>query len=175
MVELEGDYINLRGLVLEDLTFLYTIENDVSLWELSQIQTPFSKDVLQKYLETAQNDFEKLKQLRLVITSKANEPLGFIDLFDFDSLNKHAGVSIVITEPHRRNGYGKDALTALMNYSFNNLGLQQLYSNVLEDNNASIRLFESLGFEKVGLKKKWRYFKGRYKNEYLFQFINHVS
>ena len=83
MVELEGDYINLRGLVLEDLTFLYTIENDVSLWELSQIQTPFSKDVLQKYLETAQNDFETLKQLRLVITSKANEPLGFIDLFDF--------------------------------------------------------------------------------------------
>ena len=61
MVELEGDFINLRGLVLEDLTFLYTIENDVSLWELSQIQTPFSKDVLQKYLETAQNDFEKLK------------------------------------------------------------------------------------------------------------------
>jgi diamine N-acetyltransferase len=175
MVELEGDSINLRGLVLEDLTFLYTIENDESLWELSQIQTPFSKDVLQKYLETVQNDLEKLKQLRLVITSKANEPLGFIDLFDFDSLNKHAGVSIVITELHRRNGYGKDALTALMNYSFNNLGLQQLYSNVLEDNNASIRLFESLGFEKVGLKKKWRYFKGRYKNEYLFQFINHVS
>ena len=58
MVEFEGDSINLRGLVLEDLTFLYTIENDVSLWELSQIQTPFSKDVLQKYLETAQNDFE---------------------------------------------------------------------------------------------------------------------
>ena len=35
MVELEGDSINLRGLVLEDLTFLYTIENDESLWELS--------------------------------------------------------------------------------------------------------------------------------------------
>jgi len=174
MVELKGDFINLRGLVLEDLTFLYTIENDVSLWELSQIQTPFSKDVLQKYLETAQNDFEKLKQLRLVITSKANEPLGFIDLFDFDSLNKHAGVSIVITKPHRGNGYGKDALTVLMNYSFNKLGLQQLYSNVLEDNSASIGLFESLGFEKVGLKKKWRFYKGSYKNEYLFQFINYV-
>ena len=51
MVELEGNYINLRPLVLEDLAFLYTIENDVSLWELSQVQTPFSKDVLQTYLE----------------------------------------------------------------------------------------------------------------------------
>jgi diamine N-acetyltransferase len=61
-----------------------------------------------------------------------------------------------------------------MNYSFNKLGLQQLYSNVLEDNSASIGLFESLGFEKVGLKKKWRFYKGSYKNEYLFQFINYV-
>ena len=174
MVELKGDFINLRGLVLEDLTFLYTIENDDSLWELSQIQTPFSKGVLQKYLETAQHDIKKLKQLRLVITSKANEPLGFIDLFDFDSLNKHAGVSIVITEAHRGKGYGKDALSLLMDYSFTNLGLQQLYSNVLEDNSASIGLFESLGFEKVGLKKMWRFYKGCYKNEYLFQFINYV-
>jgi diamine N-acetyltransferase len=55
MVKLEGDSINLRGLILEDLTFLYTLENDETLWELSQIQTPFSKDVLQKYLETLQN------------------------------------------------------------------------------------------------------------------------
>ena len=174
MVALQGSQINLRALVLKDLAFLYTIENDESLWELSQIQTPFSKDVLKKYLVTAQKDFKKLKQLRLVITSKNNEPLGFIDLFDFDLQNKHAGVSIVVLEKQRGKGYGKDALCVLMEYSFNKLGLHQLYSNVLEDNNASIRLFESVGFEKVGLKKKWRFYKGRYKNEYLFQFINHV-
>ena len=174
MVELEGNYINLRPLILEDLAFLYTIENDESLWELSQVQRPFSKDVLQTYLETAHNDIKILKQLRLVITSKTNEPIGFIDLFDFDAHNKHAGVSIVLTEPHRGKGYGKDALSLLMDYSFKDLGLYQLYSNVLEDNIASIRLFESVGFQKVGLKKKWRFYKGRYKNEYLFQFINHV-
>lgn len=174
MVELKGEHINLRALVLEDLAFLYTIENDESLWELSQIQTPFSKDVLQKYLETAQDDIKELKQLRLAITSKTNEPIGFIDLFDYDSLNKHAGVSIVITQSQRRKGFGKNALSLLMDYSFNDLGLHQLYSNVLEDNNESIRLFESVGFEKVGLKKMWRFYKGRYKNEYLFQFINHV-
>jgi diamine N-acetyltransferase len=35
-------------------------------------------------------------------------------------------------------------------------------------------LFKSVGFEKVGLKKEWRFYKERYKNEYLFQLINHV-
>lgn len=175
MVTLQGDLVILRELELKDLTFLYTIENDESLWELSQTKTPFSKDILQKYLETAQKNPQKIKQLRLVITSKTNEqPIGFIDLFDLDSENKRAGVSIVILNSHRRNGFGKEALSLLIQYSFNDLGLHQVYSNVLEDNDASIRLFESIGFEKVGLKKDWRFFKGRYKNEYLFQMMNHV-
>ena len=68
MVALKGNQINLRALVLEDLAFLYTIENDESLWELSQIETPFSKDVLRKYLETTQKNIKELKQLRLVKT-----------------------------------------------------------------------------------------------------------
>ena len=33
---------------------------------------------------------------------------------------------------------------------------------------------EAKNDQKVGLKKNWRFYKGRYKNEYLFQFINHV-
>lgn len=174
MVKLQGNLVNLRALELKDLTFLYTIENDESLWELSQTKTPFSKDILQKYLETAQKNPQKIKQLRLVITSKTNEPIGFIDLFELDSENKRAGVSIVILNSHRRNGFGKEALSLLIQYSFNTLGLHQVYSNVLEDNNASICLFESVGFEKIGLKNDWRLYEGRYKNEYLFQLINHV-
>ncbi len=174
MVALEAKRINLRGLVLEDLAFLYMIENDLSLWELSQTETPFSKDILQRYLETAQLDIKEIKQLRLVITSKSNEPMGFIDLFDFDAQNKHAGVSIVLMKTHRGKGYGKAALLTLMDYCFLDLGLHQIYSNVLEDNTASIGLFESVGFENIGLKKEWRFYNGSYKNEYLFQFINHV-
>ena len=174
MVVLQGSRVILRPLELKDLSFLYTIENDKSLWELSQTKTPFSKEILQKYLVTAQKDIKKIKQLRMVITSKTHESLGFIDLFDFDSQNNRAGVSIVLTEVHRGKGFGKDALKELMDYSFKNLGLHQLYSNVLEDNTASVRLFESVGFENVGLKKEWRFYNGCYKNEYLFQFINHV-
>ena len=52
--------------------------------------------------------------------------------------------------------------------------LHQLYSNILEENTASLRLFESVGFQNVGQKKEWRFFNGSYKNEYLLQYINHV-
>ena len=51
MVVLQGSHIMLRPLELNDLSFLYAIENDKSLWELSQTKTAYSKDILQKYLE----------------------------------------------------------------------------------------------------------------------------
>ena len=174
MVELQGNLINLRIINLEDLAFLYSLENNESLWELSQTQKPFSKEVLRSYLETAQKDIKEIKQLRLMITSKTNEPMGFIDLFDYDAHNMRAGVSIVLIDKHRQKGYGKDALSLLVNHSFKVLCLHQLYGNILEDNSASINLFESVGFEKVGIKKEWRFYKEQYKNEYLFQLINHV-
>ena len=174
MVALQGDLINLRSLKFEDLAFLYSLENNKSLWELSQTQKTFSKEVLRNYLDTAQRDIQETTQLRLLIISKANEPMGFIDLFDYDAHNKRAGVSIVLIEMYRQKGYGKDALNLLVKFSFHELRIHQLYGNVLEDNLASISLFKSVGFVNVGLKKEWRYYKGLFKNEYLFQLINYV-
>ena len=40
MVTLRGEQIYLRALELEDLDFIYEIENDTSHWELSETQTP---------------------------------------------------------------------------------------------------------------------------------------
>ena len=159
---------------IRNLMINYVIENDITLWELSQTKTPFSKEIVKNYLETSQGDIKERKQLRLVITSLSNESLGFIDLFDFDAQNNRAGVSIVITAAHRNKGFGKDALKVLMEHSFKTLALHQLYSNILEENTASLRLFESVGFQNVGQKKEWRFFNGSYKNEYLLQYINHV-
>ena len=78
MVVLQGSRVTLRPLELKDLSFLYAIENDRSLWELSQTKSPFSKKILQEYLENSQKDIRDIKQLRMVITSKTNESLGFI-------------------------------------------------------------------------------------------------
>ena len=175
MTTLKGNTIYLRALEPEDLEFIYAIENNESVWEVSHTQTPYSRFLIRQYLENANQDIYEAKQLRLAICLQGSfETIGLIDLFDFDAQNNRAGVSIVITAAHRNKGFGKDALKVLMEHSFKTLALHQLYSNILEENTASLRLFESVGFEKVGLKKKWRFYKGRYKNEYLFQFINHV-
>ena len=128
---------------------------------------------MKQYLDNAHQDIYEAKQLRLVISSYSNEVLGLIDLFDFDFKNKRAGIGIVITdEASRGKGLGSEALSLLINYSFTQLQLHQLFCNISETNEISLKLFESKGFKKVGLKKDWNFTTEGFKNEYLLQLIN---
>ena len=51
MVTLQGLNIYLRALEPEDLEFIYRIENDENIWEVSNTQTPYSKFLIRQYLE----------------------------------------------------------------------------------------------------------------------------
>ena len=173
MITLQGEHIYLRALEPEDLEFIHTIENDESVWEISNTITPYSKYLIKQYLEQSHKDIFEVKQLRLVISSYNNIALGMIDLFDFDFKNSRAGVGILVKEPtDRGKGIGSEALKLLIDYSFTHLALHQLYCNVSEDNDASIKLFTKQGFKNIGLKKDWIFVNGSYKNEYMFQLIN---
>ncbi|MBT8264968.1 MAG: GNAT family N-acetyltransferase [Bacteroidia bacterium] len=173
MVTLKGKNIVLRALEPEDLDFLYLIENDEKVWEISNTQTPYSKYLLREYLQKAHKDIYEVKQLRLVIASYDKETLGFIDIFDFDFKNLKAGIGIVIKRSSDRGkGYGTEALQLLIAYCFKKLHLHQLYCNISEENEASLKLFKKEGFEVIGLKKDWNLINGAYKNEYLLQNIN---
>ena len=119
MVVLKGEQIFLRALEPEDLDFVYGIENDADFWELSDTQTPYSRHIIKAYLDNAQQDIYEAKQLRLVICTIENGPVGLIDLFDFDPKNKRAGIGILIKNTFDRSkGYGNESLELLINYAF---------------------------------------------------------
>ena len=166
--------IRLRALEPTDLELLYRWENDSSIWEVSHTIKPFSLFVLKQYLETSHLDIFETKQLRLVIEKKgSNEPVGLIDLFDFDPFHKHAGVGIMIhdTENQQR-GYASEALQTICKYAFSVLQLHQLYCNITSKNSASLQLFQKHGFDIVGLKKDWIRTSKGWLDEYLLQKIN---
>jgi diamine N-acetyltransferase len=100
-------------------------------------------------------------------------PIGLIDLFDFDPKNNRAGIGIVIqNETDRSKGFGKEALGLLIDYSFKQLQLHQLFANIAVDNVSSLNLFATFEFEKIGVKKDWVYSNNSYQDEILFQLIN---
>mgnify|MGYP000510054476 FL=1 len=172
MLNLRGKHIYLRAIEPRDLEFLYELENNTAIWEISGTTSPYSKHVLAQYLDSAHRDIYDVKQLRLCICQFDDKVVGLIDLFDFDPKNHRAGIGIIVLQAADRNkGIGSEAITLLCEYSFSTLQLKQLYANILEDNKTSIHLFEKLGFQLVGVKKDWIYSNGTYKNELLYQKI----
>ncbi|SNZ00648.1 GNAT family N-acetyltransferase [Flagellimonas pacifica] len=173
MLNLKGKQVYLRALEPEDLDFLYQLENDTSIWEISGTLKPYSKKVLRFYLENAHRDIYDVKQLRLCICNMKSDCVGLIDIFDFDPKHKRAGMGIVIAKTDERNkGIGAEAISLVCDYAFSLLDLHQLYANILEENEASIHLFEKMGFEKIGVKKEWIRTSTGFKNELMFQKIN---
>ncbi|AWK02705.1 GNAT family N-acetyltransferase [Flavobacterium crocinum] len=174
MITLKGESIYLRALEPEDLEFIYAIENDQKIWEVSNTQTPYSRFLIKQYLENAHQDIYEAKQLRLAICQDEDFPaLGLIDLFDFDPRNNRAGIGIVIQkEENKRQNIGSEALELLIKYAFYNLNLHQLYANIGVENVASIALFTKFGFEKIGIKKDWILLHNQYQDEAIFQLIN---
>ncbi|OIQ29145.1 MAG: GNAT family N-acetyltransferase [Bacteroidetes bacterium MedPE-SWsnd-G2] len=173
MTTLKGDTIFLRPLEPEDLDYIYSIENNEALWELSSTQTPYSRYLIKQYLEHAHKDIFEVKQLRLLISDYDGNELGLIDIFEFDPKNLKAGIGILISDGSKRNkGIGSEALQLLIDYCFTHLNLHQLYCNISEDNQPSIKLFTKHNFNIVGTKKDWCLSNGKFKNELFLQLIN---
>lgn len=168
---LKGKHVYLRALEAEDLNFLYRLENDPNLWEISGTVTPYSRQVLKIYLDNAHRDIYDVKQLRLAICKNdGEEAVGLIDLFDFDPRHSRAGLGIVVSDENSRNqGIGSEAINLLCEYAFQVLELHQVYANVAADNEGSLRLFKKLGFQQAGVKKEWLLFGGSFKDEILLQ------
>ena len=155
------------------MSFIYEIENNENIWEVSNTQTPYSQYLIKQYLANAHQDIYEAKQLRLVICRNNDfKAVGLIDLFDYDPRNNRAGIGIIIKDETNRNqGVGSQALELLINYSFIKLNLNQLFANINPENLASVALFTNFGFQKVGTKKQWNLINGIYQNEDLFQLI----
>ena len=173
MITLKGQNIYLRALEPEDLEFVYAIENDENFWEVSNTQTPYSKFLVRQYLENAHQDIYEAKQIRLAICkNNTSEAIGLIDLFDYDALNQRAGIGIIIrNETNRNQGLGNESLDLLVNYAFQKLQLHQLYANIGANNEASLKLFTTFGFQKIGVKKDWNLVNGKFQDELIFQLI----
>ena len=171
---LENDGIRLRAVEPEDLELLYRWENDESNWKLSNTLVPYSRYILKKYIAGSGKSIYETGQLRLMIDIVPDErTVGTIDLYDFDHYHNRAGVGILIADPSdRKKGYASAALSCLINYAFDAIGLHQLWCNIQSTNPESMHLFTNHGFILCATRKEWIRTEEGYETEHTLQLIN---
>lgn len=154
---LRGQNIHLRALEPSDVEAMYRWENDPAVWGVSGTVAPFSREILRTFIEQQQHDIWRTHQLRLVVALNEDErAVGAVDLFDFDPLNRRAGVGVLVADGERGRGYASEALALLVEYARDVLMLNQLYCDIDSDNTACRALFSSCEFEECGVRRRWR-------------------
>ena len=167
-----GENVFLRAMEPADLQILYEWENATDNWTVSNTTAPFSKHILQKFIETSSQDIYVNRQLRLMVGEKTTKKtVGAVDVFDFEPGNRRAGVGILIDPAFRGKGYALESILLLKSYLFDIVMVHQIFCNIMKNNPASQRLFQRAGFEICGVKKDWVLTESGFIDEYILQCI----
>lgn len=176
---LRGSTIFLRAMEPSDVDLMMIYENDPDNWAVSGTVSPYSKYTIEQFYENATQDIFTSKQLRLAIEMNSEserhrgKTIGFVDLFDYDPLNRKAGVGILIGDyEERRKGYASEALDLFIQHCFNTLNIHQIYCHIESSNVGSLKLFERSGFKRCGLLEDWIMYDGKWHDVIMMQIIS---
>lgn len=161
MVKLEGENIYLATLERKDCEKLW---NDFE-YDFDKLTEPLN---IGHSIEKAGDWFDEIQKeqgkesIRLGIFNKDGEVIGDVALQDIDWKNRTCSLgSGIAKKENRSKGYGKIATKLIIEYGFNNLGLERITANTLEQNIGAQKVLESVGFILEGKERKAEYFAGR--------------
>lgn len=144
--------VSLREMLFTDVNKLLKWENNPDNWQISDTVAPFSRKQIEDFVNQPQS-LKDNKQQRFMVCLDDN-PIGCIDIFEYDTAKRKAGVGVLIAEESNRNkGYASEALNLLIEKCRNELNVVHLFCNIYKENKASIRLFEKCGFQFVDERK----------------------
>lgn len=84
------------------------------------------------------------------------------------------GIAIVIPDRNDRGrGYGREALTLLLDFAFDRINLHKVWLEVFARNAPAIALNEKLGFQRDGILRDDVFREGRYHDMYLMTILAH--
>jgi len=102
---------------------------------------------------------------RFIIETKEDGAIGLATLTDIDWKNRCAmhGMKL-FNKDIRSKGIGTDTVMAIMRYAFDELNLNRLDGAWFEENTASIKLYTKCGWQVEGIRRKYVFKKGEYRD-----------
>jgi RimJ/RimL family protein N-acetyltransferase len=144
---IETDRLILRWLSVDDAEFLLELMNDPSWLQFignKSVKTieDARGSILNKHVEM----YQRLGFGLYLTELKDGAPIGICGLIKRDAL-EDVDLGFALLPKFRGKGYAYEAASAAMEYGKNALGLNRLVAITTQDNDASIKLLEKLGFQ----------------------------
>jgi len=160
---LVGKLVTLRAFAEADLPRLTEFKNDVEFELLGGGDPPRPRPlwlVREYFLDRAKD-----KDSQNFAIEADGVFIGDCGLFNVDPRSRTAEVGIGIGDrAYWSRGYGRDALTLLVDYGFRMQNLRKLWLNVQGSNERAIRCYRAVGFVEEGQLRDQAWSGGRYED-----------
>ncbi len=159
--------IYLRAHELEDYSKIHIWRMDTGYQSgVVSMKRFISSETEKKWVEYVIKRHEQTKEIRLGIALKENdEMIGLVSLTEIDHVNRNAQLNSWIGEvEQRKKGYNHEAVYLLMKYAFFELGLERVSATVLEENIASKKSLEKLGYIQEGFLRNAVFKEGKFQS-----------
>ncbi|MBN1252562.1 MAG: GNAT family N-acetyltransferase [Bacteroidales bacterium] len=109
--------------------------------------------------------FDNNKNYWAICLKSDNKMIGFCSIIDIDWRNRKANIGgMSIFNKYRNNGYGIYSLKLILNFAFQELGLNKISLEYKENNKVTEHGIEKLGFKKETLLRENIFKQGKFYN-----------
>ncbi|MCG8568882.1 MAG: GNAT family N-acetyltransferase [Spirochaetes bacterium] len=175
---LETERLILRGISLKDLEKLSYWFNDEEL-NYYDDDRPFprepepleeTKKYLERLIENNQTDKERIDYG--IYLKDSDQFIGTGQIVFIDHFNRRCMLSICLGDKDQwGKGYAKELISKVIEFCFEELKLNRIGAEIFSFNERSIGLFESLGFQREGIKRSFVWKKGKFEDEYNYSLL----
>lgn len=156
-----GERVYLRPLKADDLKYVQEWANDPEVRGLIGEVKPMSRAAAEAFLERVESDEHRVWFIiALVEDDRAIGEAGLLRMFP---PWRTTDLSIIIGERDAWGvGYGTEAINLLLDYAFGHLNLHRVAVGVVGFNEAALRFYEKVGFQREGIQRDGYYYGHRY-------------
>ncbi|MCV6607688.1 MAG: UDP-4-amino-4,6-dideoxy-N-acetyl-beta-L-altrosamine N-acetyltransferase [Campylobacterales bacterium] len=133
-------------LSLHQLILTWRNNKEISKWMYSQ-----DKILINDHLSFVKT-LKESQTKKYFLVKQAEKYIGVIDFTNMDMEKRTCDFGLY-TNPELK-GFGKDLMSLICKYSFEELGLRKIFAEAFFDNEKAIKLYESFNFKKVSTENK---------------------
>ena len=170
---LETDRLLLREINKEDAEGIFACFSNSDVTRFYGQETLESIEEAEKFVDFFSKNYNDKRGIRWGIERK--DIKGIIGTIGFNAWipkHKRAEIGYEIHPEHWRKGYTTEAVSKVISYGFEEMGLTRIGAVVFIENEASNKLLTKKGFEKEGLLKGYMYQNGIANDTFVYSLLN---
>ncbi len=158
---LETERLLLREITKDDAEGIFACFSNENVTRFYGQDTLVNMEQAEQFVEFFSESYAKKRGIRWGIERKGTKGLiGTIGFNAWSPKHKRAEIGYEINPEQWRKGYTSEAISKIVSYGFESMGLARIGAIVFIENEASNNLLTKMGFQKEGILREYMYQNG---------------